>query len=97
MRHSEDRILVTHVGSLPRPPSCSSCCWRARRAASTTRSASTICRPTACRRSCDDSSTSASTSFASFAATVEFMPEIVWAKLEALAEGSQRASERLWG
>jgi 5-methyltetrahydropteroyltriglutamate--homocysteine methyltransferase len=34
--------------------------------------------------------------FASFAATVEFMPEIVWAKLEALAEGAQRASERLW-
>jgi 5-methyltetrahydropteroyltriglutamate--homocysteine methyltransferase len=34
--------------------------------------------------------------FASFAATVEFMPEIVWAKLEALAEGSRRASERLW-
>jgi 5-methyltetrahydropteroyltriglutamate--homocysteine methyltransferase len=35
--------------------------------------------------------------FASFAATVEFMPEIVWAKLEALAEGARRASERLWG
>ena len=35
--------------------------------------------------------------FASFAATVEFMPEIVWAKLEALAEGSRRASARLWG
>jgi 5-methyltetrahydropteroyltriglutamate--homocysteine methyltransferase len=34
--------------------------------------------------------------FASFAATVEFMPEIVWAKLEALAEGAKRASERLW-
>jgi 5-methyltetrahydropteroyltriglutamate--homocysteine methyltransferase len=34
--------------------------------------------------------------FASFAATVEFMPEIVWAKLEALAEGARRASERLW-
>jgi 5-methyltetrahydropteroyltriglutamate--homocysteine methyltransferase len=35
--------------------------------------------------------------FASFAATVEFMPEIVWAKLEALAEGARRASRRLWG
>jgi 5-methyltetrahydropteroyltriglutamate--homocysteine methyltransferase len=35
--------------------------------------------------------------FASFAATVEFMPEIVWAKLQALAEGARRASERLWG
>jgi 5-methyltetrahydropteroyltriglutamate--homocysteine methyltransferase len=34
--------------------------------------------------------------FASFAATVEFMPEIVWAKLEALAEGASRASARLW-
>jgi 5-methyltetrahydropteroyltriglutamate--homocysteine methyltransferase len=34
--------------------------------------------------------------FASFAATVEFMPEIVWAKLEALTEGARRASERLW-
>jgi 5-methyltetrahydropteroyltriglutamate--homocysteine methyltransferase len=34
--------------------------------------------------------------FASFAATVEFMPEIVWAKLEALAEGARRASARLW-
>jgi hypothetical protein len=34
--------------------------------------------------------------FASFAATVEFMPEIVWAELEALAEGARRASERLW-
>ena len=34
--------------------------------------------------------------FASFAANVEFMPEIVWAKLEALAEGARRASERLW-
>lgn len=33
--------------------------------------------------------------FASFAATVEFMPEIVWAKLEALAYGARRASERL--
>jgi 5-methyltetrahydropteroyltriglutamate--homocysteine methyltransferase len=32
---------------------------------------------------------------ASFAATVEFMPEIVWAKLEALAEGASRASARL--
>jgi 5-methyltetrahydropteroyltriglutamate--homocysteine methyltransferase len=35
--------------------------------------------------------------FASFAATEEFMPEIVWAKLEALAEGARRASARLWG
>lgn len=35
--------------------------------------------------------------FASFAATEEFMPEIVWAKLEALAEDARRASERLWG
>ncbi|HEX6470151.1 MAG TPA: cobalamin-independent methionine synthase II family protein [Streptosporangiaceae bacterium] len=34
--------------------------------------------------------------FASFAANDEFMPEIVWAKLEALAEGARRASERLW-
>jgi 5-methyltetrahydropteroyltriglutamate--homocysteine methyltransferase len=34
--------------------------------------------------------------FASFAANVEFMPEIVWAKLEALAEGARRASDRLW-
>jgi 5-methyltetrahydropteroyltriglutamate--homocysteine methyltransferase len=34
--------------------------------------------------------------FASFAATEEFMPEIVWAKLDALAEGARRASERLW-
>jgi len=34
--------------------------------------------------------------FASFAGNVEFMPDIVWAKLEALAEGSRRASERLW-
>jgi hypothetical protein len=34
--------------------------------------------------------------FASFAATVEFMPEIVWAKLEALAECARRASDRLW-
>lgn len=34
--------------------------------------------------------------FASFAATVEFMPEIVWAKLEALSEGAHRASQRLW-
>jgi 5-methyltetrahydropteroyltriglutamate--homocysteine methyltransferase len=35
--------------------------------------------------------------FASFAATVEFMPEIVWAKFDALAEGARRASQRLWG
>lgn len=35
--------------------------------------------------------------FASFAATEEFMPEIVWDKLEALAEGARRASQRLWG
>jgi 5-methyltetrahydropteroyltriglutamate--homocysteine methyltransferase len=34
--------------------------------------------------------------FASFAATVEFMPDIVWAKLEALSEGARRASARLW-
>jgi 5-methyltetrahydropteroyltriglutamate--homocysteine methyltransferase len=34
--------------------------------------------------------------FASFAATEEFMPEIVWDKLEALAEGARRASQRLW-
>lgn len=34
--------------------------------------------------------------FASFAGSVEFMPDIVWAKLEALAEGARRASERLW-
>ncbi len=33
--------------------------------------------------------------FASFAATDEFAPAIVWAKLEALAEGARRASERL--
>jgi 5-methyltetrahydropteroyltriglutamate--homocysteine methyltransferase len=39
---------------------------------------------------------SADCGFASFAGTVEFMPEIVWAKLEALAEGARRASERLW-
>jgi len=39
---------------------------------------------------------SADCGFASFAATVEFMPEIVWAKLEALAEGARRASARLW-
>jgi 5-methyltetrahydropteroyltriglutamate--homocysteine methyltransferase len=35
--------------------------------------------------------------FASFAATDEFEPNIVWAKLEALAEGARRASTRLWG
>jgi 5-methyltetrahydropteroyltriglutamate--homocysteine methyltransferase len=34
--------------------------------------------------------------FASFAATVEFEPNIVWAKLEALAAGARLASERLW-
>lgn len=34
--------------------------------------------------------------FASFAATDEFEPEIVWAKLHALAEGARRASEQLW-
>jgi 5-methyltetrahydropteroyltriglutamate--homocysteine methyltransferase len=40
---------------------------------------------------------SADCGFASFAATDEFMPEIVWAKLEALTEGARRASDRLWG
>jgi 5-methyltetrahydropteroyltriglutamate--homocysteine methyltransferase len=34
--------------------------------------------------------------FASFAATDEFEPNIVWAKLETLAEGARRASKRLW-
>jgi 5-methyltetrahydropteroyltriglutamate--homocysteine methyltransferase len=35
--------------------------------------------------------------FATFAASDEFEPEIVWAKLGALAEGARRASSRLWG
>jgi 5-methyltetrahydropteroyltriglutamate--homocysteine methyltransferase len=34
--------------------------------------------------------------FASFASTDELHPSIVWAKLEALAEGARRASDRLW-
>ncbi len=34
--------------------------------------------------------------FASFGATVVFMPELVRAKLDALAEGAGRASARLW-
>jgi 5-methyltetrahydropteroyltriglutamate--homocysteine methyltransferase len=34
--------------------------------------------------------------FATFAASEEFEPQIVWAKLEALAEGARRASARLW-
>ena len=34
--------------------------------------------------------------FASFASTDELHPSIVWAKLEALAEGARRASDVLW-
>ena len=34
--------------------------------------------------------------FASFAVIDEIHPSVVWAKLEALAEGARIASERLW-
>jgi 5-methyltetrahydropteroyltriglutamate--homocysteine methyltransferase len=34
--------------------------------------------------------------FASFASTDEMHPTIVWAKLQALGEGTRRASAQLW-
>ena len=35
--------------------------------------------------------------FATFAGSKEVHPTIVWAKLKALSDGAQIASERLWG
>jgi 5-methyltetrahydropteroyltriglutamate--homocysteine methyltransferase len=35
--------------------------------------------------------------FASFAATCEVHPSVVWVKLKALADGARLASRELWG
>lgn len=98
MLRSEERVLVTHVGSLPRAAELLELLLA--REAGGEYDAERLDRLQAVgvseivRR--QRVIAGADCGFASFAATVEFMPEIVWAKLEALAEGARRASARLW-
>jgi len=90
VRHSSNRILTTHVGSLARPANVLDLLWaKERREGLVAKPVKLVCR--------ENVIGGADCGFASFAAKEqEIHPSIVWAKFKNLAEGARIASKKLW-
>ena len=106
MQRSLDRILTTHVGSLPRPDDLYAMIaakqegGKIDEVALAARVKSAVAeRIGRFARVVGEENViaGAGCGFASFAATCEVHPSLVWVKLAALAEGARIASKTLWG
>ena len=98
MRTSKNRILTTHVGSLPRPHDLPGVITHASSVVEhPDYSAERIIRfADRCERKNVIASTDCGFSSQAIYKT-EVENRVVWAKLATLAEGARIASERLWG